>query len=61
VAWLPQANRRDDRPLSDQERRWFRQIVQRIAALLVLGEELDRLYTAASADAFTAQELGLVR
>ena len=61
--WLGyrQANRRDDRPLSDQERRWFRQIVQRIAALLVLGEELDRLYTAASADAFTAQELGLVR
>jgi hypothetical protein len=61
--WLGyrQANRRDGRPLSTEERRWFRAAVQRIAALLALGSKLDELYSAASEDAFTAEELGIER
>lgn len=61
--WLAyrQADRRDDKPLTDDERKWFRQIVQRIAALLALSIELDALYQQAAADAFTASELGIVR
>jgi hypothetical protein len=59
--WLGyrQADRRGGNPLTDDERRWFRQIVQRIAALLALGPSLDALYQEAVADAFTAEELGL--
>lgn len=61
--WLGyrQADRRDGKPLSDDERRWFRQIVQRVAALLALGSELDGLYQSAASDAFTAAELGIER
>lgn len=61
--WLGyrQADRRDDKPLTDDERKWFRQIVQRIAALLALGGELDTLYQQAATDAFTATELGIER
>ena len=61
--WLGyrQANRRDGAPLSDDERCWFRQMVQRIAALLALGMELDELYQKASANAFTAAELDIAR
>jgi hypothetical protein len=61
--WLGyrQADRRDDKPLTDDERKWFRQIIQRIAALLALGVEIDALYQEAAADAFTATELGIER
>jgi Type ISP C-terminal specificity domain len=43
--WLGyrQADRRDDKPLTDDERKWFRQIIQRIAALLALGADLNAL------------------
>jgi hypothetical protein len=59
--WLGyrQADRRENKPLTDAERHWFRQIVQRIATLLALGPSLDTLYQEAVADAFTAEELGL--
>jgi len=61
--WLGyrQANRRDGRPLTTEERRWFRSIVQRIAALLALSPTLDELYSGAAGDAFTAQNLRLDR
>ncbi|KAF0227106.1 MAG: helicase-like [Beijerinckiaceae bacterium] len=61
--WLGyrQADRRDGNPLTDDERKWFRQVIQRIAALLALGVELDALYQRAAADAFTASELGIER
>lgn len=61
--WLGyrQADRRDDRPLTDDERLWFRQVIQRIGALLALGPTLDALYQQASARAFTATELDIAR
>jgi hypothetical protein len=61
--WLAyrQADRRDGHGLTDNERKWFRQMIQRIASLLVLGKELDTLYQAAIANAFTAAELGIER
>jgi hypothetical protein len=61
--WLGyrQADRRDGEPLTAEERRWFRSIVQRIAAILALTERLDGLYSAASEDAFTAADLGIER
>jgi hypothetical protein len=61
--WLGyrQADRRDGRPLTDDERRWFRQIIQRIAALLALGPSLDRLYQEAASSAFTVEELQIGR
>jgi SAM-dependent methyltransferase len=61
--WLGyrQADRRDGKPLTDDERKWFRQVIQRISALLALGAELDDLYQRAAADAFTAAELGIER
>ena len=61
--WLGyrQADRRDGKPLANDERKWFRQIVQHIAALLALGCELDALYQQGSADAFKASELGIER
>ncbi len=61
--WLGyrQANRRDSKPLSPEERSWFRAVVQRIAALLAMRSDLDDLYSAAAEDAFTAAELGLER
>jgi hypothetical protein len=61
--WLGyrQADRRDDHPLTDDERLWFRQIIQRIAALLALGPALDALYQEAVAGAFTATELNIPR
>jgi hypothetical protein len=36
-------------------------MIQRIAALLALGSELDALYQDAVVDAFTAIELGIER
>jgi hypothetical protein len=61
--WLGyrQADRRNGQPLTDDERRWFRQIIQRIAALLALGPSLDALYQEAAANAFTAEELSISR
>jgi len=61
--WLGyrQANRRCGNPLTDDERRWFRQMIQRIAALLALGPSLDALYQEAAAGAFTAKELGFAQ
>lgn len=61
--WLGywQSSRRDGQPLRTEERRWFRSIVQRIAAVLALSLEIDRLYSAASEDAFTASELEIER
>jgi hypothetical protein len=57
--WLGyrQADRRNDQPMTDDERLWFRQIVQRVAAILALGPALDALYQDAVACAFTATEL----
>ena len=59
--WLGyrQADRRGDQPLTDDERRWLRQMVQRIAALLALGPALDGLYQEVAADGFTAGGLGI--
>ncbi|MBX4959523.1 helicase [Rhizobium lentis] len=61
--WLGyrQAKRRNDEALTNDERKWFRQIIQRIAALLALGHELDTLYQQAASDAFTTTELGIER
>ena len=61
--WLGyrQADRRDGKALTNDERRWFRQMVQRIGALLALGPSLDALYQDAAANAFTAEELQIVR
>ena len=61
--WLSyrQAYRRDGRPLTDDERRWFRQIIQRVAALLALGPSLNELYEQTAANAFTAEELQIAR
>ena len=61
--WLGyrQSNRRDGQPLTTGERRWFRSIVQRIAAVLALGPDIDALYSSASANAFTAKELKIER
>lgn len=59
--WLGyrQASRRGDRPLTVPEARHARSIIQRLAALLVLRDKLDALYTEACADAWSAEELGL--
>ena len=61
--WLGyrQANRIGDRPLTDADRRWFRSMMQRIAALLALGATLDELYQECIADAFTAGDLAIQR
>jgi hypothetical protein len=61
--WLGyrQANRRGGNPLTDDERRWLRQVIQRLAALLALGPSLDTLYQEAAVGAFTAEELGIAR
>jgi Type ISP C-terminal specificity domain len=61
--WLGyrQADRRDGKQLTDDECRWFRQIIQRTAALLALGPSLNALYQDAAANAFTAEELQIAR
>lgn len=61
--WLGyrQADRREGKPLTSDERRWFKSTVQRIAALLALSTRLDELYSSASEIAFTAGELGIER
>ena len=57
--WLAyrQADRRDGQALTDDERRWLRQIIQRLAALLAITPHLDGLYQEASANCFTSTEL----
>ena len=57
--WLGyrQVDRREGKPLTEDERRWLRQMIQRIAALLALGPNLDELYQEAVAESFTAAEL----
>ena len=59
--WLGyrQASRRGERPLTVREARHARSIIQRLAALLVLREQLDALYSEACGDSWTAEELGL--
>lgn len=47
------------RPLTLPEARHLCSMVQRLAALLVLHEEMDALYEKTAADAFTAEDLGL--
>ena len=61
--WLGyrQADRRAGKALTDDERRWFRQMIQRIAALLAFGHTLDDLYQSAITNSFTAEELGISR
>jgi hypothetical protein len=48
-------------PLHDAVRRWFRQMVQRVAALLALGPQAEGLSQAAIEGAFTAFDLGIRR
>ncbi|WP_228766228.1 type ISP restriction/modification enzyme [Pelagerythrobacter aerophilus] len=59
--WLGyrQADRRKDSPLTLAEAKWLRSVIQRIAALVAIGADLDSLYAKASEIAFTAEELGL--
>ncbi len=59
--WLGyrQSDRRDSKPLTDEERRWFRSVIQRIAALLALRPQLNALYQEVSANCFTSAELGI--
>ncbi len=59
--WLGyrQSDRRDGKPLTNDERRWFRSIIQRISALLAFGPQLNALYQEVSADCFTSAELGI--
>lgn len=59
--WLGyrQADRREGKPLTDDERRWIRQMIQRIAALLALGPMLDALYQECASASFTSVELGV--
>ena len=61
--WLGyrQTDRRDGRPLTDDERQWFRHIIQRVAALLALGPSLNELYEQTAANAFTAEALQISR
>jgi hypothetical protein len=49
------ARRRDNRPLSLDEKDHFRSMVQRIAGILALRPQLNSLYERASADAWTAE------
>lgn len=59
--WLGyrQASRRQGRPLTLDEVAHLRSIVQRLATLPALDDEMNSLYDLAAADAFTAEELGL--
>lgn len=52
------ASRRGGHPLSLAEKDHFREIVQRVAAILSLSERLDQLYARAASDAWTADEAG---
>jgi hypothetical protein len=58
--WLGyrQSDRRGG-PLNNEERQWFRSMIQRVAVLLALGPALDALYQEASVNYFTSVELGI--
>jgi hypothetical protein len=51
--------KRRDRGLTIGEADFFRSMVQRIAALLILHNRLDSLYNQAIESSFTAGELGI--
>lgn len=51
--------RRPGRPLSHEELDHLRSIIHRIAALLLLHQQLDDAYDAATAESFTGDELGV--
>lgn len=53
------SKRRDGRPLGLAELEYLRGIVHRLAALLLLQDELDAAYEKVAADAFTTADLGL--
>jgi len=53
------AGRAAGRPLTLPDARHLRSMVQRLAALLVLQEQMDALYEKTAAEAFTAEDLGL--
>jgi hypothetical protein len=53
------SKRRGGRPLTHEELDQLRSIVHRIAALLVLQNQLDEAYDLSTADAFTPAQLGL--
>jgi len=59
--WLGyrQANRRGGHPLTLAEAHHLRSMIQRLAALLTLHQQLDQLYGAASALSLTVEDLGL--
>jgi hypothetical protein len=59
--WLGyrQADRRDGKPLTNDERHWFRSMIQRIAALLALTPHLNALYQEILANCFTSAELNI--
>ena len=59
--WLGYRQQKDrgGEALGLPELRWFRQMVQRVAALLSLGPRLDAAYEASLSGAFTAAELGV--
>ena len=53
------ARRRNNEPLTLKEKDHLREIVQRIAALLVLYPRLNSLYEQAAANAWTRREVGM--
>ena len=61
--WLGyrQASRRDGGALTLAEARSFRDVIQRVCAILALHSELDAIYGVASMDAFLVEDLGLSR
>lgn len=52
-------NRNDGRPLSLTDHQHFRSMTQRLAALEMLGSELDEHYASAAASAFSAEDLSV--
>jgi hypothetical protein len=61
--WLGyrQASRGEQKALTLEERRHFRSMIQRLAAVLTLEQQANKLYEAAAAAAFTAEVLGVRR
>ena len=51
--------RKNGTPLTLDEASWFRGMVCRLAALLLLHDELDAAYEQTIDDAWTSEELGL--
>jgi hypothetical protein len=59
--WLGyrEAKRRGGRPLTLAEAQHLRSMIQRIAALLLLHQRLDKAYQRIAADALSTEDLGL--